>query len=166
VGPARTTVAEIARRAGVQRLTVYNHFPDDASLIRACSAHWNAAYPPPDPGAWAAIEDPTIRLRAALSDLHARYRETEAMTANVLRDAALVPALGALMSEAASRYRAAVVEVLARGWGARGRRAARVRAAIALAVDFRSWSALVREQGLADAEAIEVLAGAVEAAAG
>src|ERR687888_296648 len=40
VGPAATQISEIARRAGVQRVTVYNHFPDDASLFAACSAHW------------------------------------------------------------------------------------------------------------------------------
>ena len=50
VGPARTTVAEIARRAGVQRLTVYNHFPDDAQLFAACQAHFLAQHPPPDLG--------------------------------------------------------------------------------------------------------------------
>ncbi|MCY7302061.1 MAG: TetR/AcrR family transcriptional regulator, partial [Thermoleophilia bacterium] len=40
VGPAATQISEIARRAGVQRVTVYNHFPDEASLFAACSAHW------------------------------------------------------------------------------------------------------------------------------
>ena len=40
VGPARTTVAEIARRAWVQRLTVYNHFPEDSQLLAACQGHW------------------------------------------------------------------------------------------------------------------------------
>jgi AcrR family transcriptional regulator len=55
VGPARTTVAEIARRAGVGRVTVYNHFPDDVALLGACSAQWVSEHPPPDPRAWAAI---------------------------------------------------------------------------------------------------------------
>src|SRR4051795_10199971 len=55
VGPARTTVAEIARRAGVQRLTVYNHFPDERELFGACSAHFIGGHPPPDPAAWAAV---------------------------------------------------------------------------------------------------------------
>src|SRR4051812_50163291 len=47
VGIASTTVADIARRAGVQRLTVYNHFPDLEALLPACSAHWLAEHPPP-----------------------------------------------------------------------------------------------------------------------
>ena len=37
LGPARTTISEIAERAGVQRHTFYAHFPDDRSLFLACS---------------------------------------------------------------------------------------------------------------------------------
>src|SRR3954467_11162965 len=79
VGPARTTVAEIARRAGVQRLTVYNHFPQDADLFGACSGHWATAHPPPDPGPWAAIDDPDTRLRRAIIDTYTWFAENEAM---------------------------------------------------------------------------------------
>src|SRR3954464_14031038 len=70
VGPARTTVAEIARRAGGQRLTVYNHFPEERELFGACSAHFVMEVPPPDPGAWAAIGDPAGPLRTALTAPH------------------------------------------------------------------------------------------------
>src|SRR5215212_6293716 len=52
VGPAATRISEVARRAGVQRVTVYNHFPDDASLLAACSAHWRTLHPAPDPAEW------------------------------------------------------------------------------------------------------------------
>ena len=48
LGIGKTTVADIARRAGVQRLTVYNHFPDLNALLPACSAHWLAEHPQPD----------------------------------------------------------------------------------------------------------------------
>src|ERR1700716_4009671 len=51
VGPARTTVAEIARRAGVQRLTVYNYFPIETELFDACGRHSMETNPPPDPSA-------------------------------------------------------------------------------------------------------------------
>src|SRR5687767_6704618 len=63
VGPARTTVSGVAREAGVQRATVYRHFPDEASLFAACTAHYWAANPVPDPGAWSSISDPAGRLR-------------------------------------------------------------------------------------------------------
>src|SRR5687767_7832621 len=66
VGPAATTLSDIARRAGVQRATVYNHFADDSALFAACSAHWRELHPAPDPAHWFAISDPSARLRAAL----------------------------------------------------------------------------------------------------
>src|SRR3954467_6362870 len=91
VGPAKTTVAEIARRAGVQRLTVYNHFPEDIDLLGACQAHWLTLHPPPDAEALSAVPDAAQRLRLGLGGLYGWFRETEAMTAHVERDASLVP---------------------------------------------------------------------------
>ena len=67
VGPAKTTISAIAERAGVQRLTVYRHFPDERTLLGACSAHWRAGHPAPDPSPWPAIRDPEERLRVALA---------------------------------------------------------------------------------------------------
>lgn len=66
VGPAATTITGIAERAGVQRLTVYRHFPDERALIGACSADWSADHPLPDPASWAGVADAKSRLRAAL----------------------------------------------------------------------------------------------------
>src|ERR671916_3264273 len=65
LGPARTSISAVADRAGVRRSTVYRHFPDDEALFAACSSHFRAANPPPDPGAWAAIGDPAQRTAAA-----------------------------------------------------------------------------------------------------
>lgn len=165
VGPARTTIAEIARRAGVQRLTVYNHFPSEHELFGACSAHFVGNCPPPDPGAWAAIADPGERLRRALTDLAGWYRSGEPMLANVGRDVALLPALRDVVEAGQAPLRAAIRDILGAGWGVRGRARDRLPAAIGWATDFRSWQQLVREQGLSDADAVEVLARAVEAAA-
>ncbi|MGH2981591.1 MAG: TetR/AcrR family transcriptional regulator, partial [Solirubrobacterales bacterium] len=99
VGPANTTVSEVARLAGVGRMTVYNHFPTDAKLIEACSTHWITLNPLPDSGAWAAIEDPQQRLAVALGELYEWYGNTEDMMGKVIRDAPIVPALGEVMSE-------------------------------------------------------------------
>src|ERR1700754_3724756 len=85
VGAANTTIKAIAERAGVERLTVYRHFPDEAGLFAACSAHWIAATPPPDPGAWARIGDDARRLRTALGELYTWYDANERMLANNLR---------------------------------------------------------------------------------
>ena len=84
VGPAGTTIREIAERAGVQRATVYRHFPDEASMLAACSAHWAEQNPFPDPGAWAAIDDPDRRLRAGLSEIYAFYSRNEKMLDNTI----------------------------------------------------------------------------------
>jgi AcrR family transcriptional regulator len=80
VGPAATTIAAIAEKAGVTRLTVYRHFPDDDALFGACSTHWIAQQQLPDPGAWSQIGDPAARLRAGLADTEA----VDAMTGMVL----------------------------------------------------------------------------------
>src|ERR1700687_4004038 len=76
VGPSRTSISAVAAHAGVRRSTVYRHFPDEAALFDACTAHWAAANPPPDLGAWSAIEDPEARLRVALDQLYRFYRRT------------------------------------------------------------------------------------------
>ena len=88
IGPARTTITAIAERAGVDRLTVYRHFPTEDALFAACSAHWLGAHPYPDPAPWAAIADPRARLAGALGDLYAWYRENHTMMERVLGDAA------------------------------------------------------------------------------
>jgi AcrR family transcriptional regulator len=167
VGPARTTVAEIARRAGVQRLTVYTHFPDDRDLFAACSQHFMAGHAPPDPGAWAALPDARERLRRALADIHAWFASGEAMFANVERDSAALPALREVVAAGAGPWDAAVRDVLAAGLVKRRGSAAdrRVRAAIGLATGFGAWQALVRREGATAKDAVEILAGAVEAAA-
>src|ERR671939_927127 len=153
VGPAATQISEIARRAGVQRVTVYNHFPDDASLFAACSAHWRDLHPAPDPTAWDGD------LRTALRELYAWYRETEPMTANVLRDAQTLPALREIVDGGFGAYLDAVREILAKPYGA----GERVDAALRAALDFHFWRALAP---LGDDEAAGLAAGLVELAAG
>src|SRR3712207_3151307 len=93
VGMARTTISAIAEKAGVQRLTVYRHFPDERALFSACSAHWNAANPPPNPASWTQIADPEERLRVALMEVYAYHQRAEPMMANFLRDAPVKPVL-------------------------------------------------------------------------
>ena len=118
VGPARTTIAEIARRAGVQRLTVYNNFPDESDLFAACQAHFLERNPPPDPSGAFAITDPGERLQAVLTELYAWYRRTERTSANVRRDRASIPPLDALMAATADVRAAALADALAAGFAA------------------------------------------------
>ena len=164
VGPAQTTISAVAERAGVQRATVYRHFPTEADLFGACSAHWVSLHPPPDWEAWSEVADPDERLRRGLGEIYAWYGSDARMFLNVRRDASLVPAMAGPV--AAGRAAAeAMVDALMRGRPERGRRRRRVRAAIANAATFWTWSSLTQEAGLSDAEAVEVMAGAVAAGA-
>jgi AcrR family transcriptional regulator len=162
VGPAQTTVAEIARRAGVQRLTVYNHFPEDTELFGACQTHWMALHPLPDLAAALALPDPTERMRATLRGFYAWYRETAPMAEKVQRDRGAVPALDALMKQTADARLAELADGLAGAFRSRGRRAERQRAFIGLALDFWTWRRLDRE-GLDDRAAADLMAELVAA---
>jgi len=97
VGPAQTTVAEIARRAGVQRPTVYNHFPDMSELFAACGDYSLARNPPPDTTRAITIGDPAERVGAILRVFYAWYRQTARGRENLQRDRLLMPALDAAM---------------------------------------------------------------------
>lgn len=156
VGPARTTISGIARRAGVERHTVYAHFPDERTLFRACSQHWDATHPLPDLQALADADDPVERLRRVLGELYAWYESVETDLAMFIRDASLVPANAEVLGEMTAPL-AALADALAHG---RPRRKS-VRAAIGHALDFESWRSLVRRQGLSQTQAVDTMAAFV-----
>jgi AcrR family transcriptional regulator len=164
LGPSRTTISAVADHAGVRRSTVYRHFRDEDALFDACSAHWAAANPPPDIGAWAAIEDPDERLAVALRELYAYYGRTERMLDNLIRDEDAVPAVTRTFA-AFHAFLAAARDVLVDGRGVRGSARRRVAAASGHALAFTTWRSLVREQGLDDARAAELMGRLVAAAA-
>ncbi len=155
VGVAKTTVADIARRAGVQRLTVYNHFPDLDALLPACSAHWLSAHPLPDLAPAFAAEDPAERLRAALAAFYGWYRENAPMQRRVHGERATVPELEAWMARSTDQALAELASGLSAGFDRPD-----ARALVALALDFWSWDRLTRE-GLDDEAAAELMAGLV-----
>src|SRR6185503_16815167 len=78
-GVPGTTISAVAEQAGVERLTVYRHFPDEAALLTAATDYYLAAHPPPDPLAWRDIADPVLRLRAGLTAAYAYHQQTEGM---------------------------------------------------------------------------------------
>lgn len=164
VGPARTTMTAVAERAGVQRQTLYRHFPTEEDLFAACSGHFEQAHPLPDAGAWRAIPDPKERLAAALGELYAYYEGTESMYTNLLRDETLVPGVGARLPEFRG-YLDDAARALAAGWSARGRRRTMLVAAARHAVDFHTWRSLAREGGVRRAEAVELASAMVVRAA-
>ena len=163
VGPSRTTLSAVAKRAGVERRTLYRHFPNEADLFAACSTHYFAAHPWPDLDNWRAIRDPQQRLERALDELYAYYERTEPMLSNVLRDAPLVDAardavapLHAFLDEAA--------ETLVNGRQARGRRRDLVRGALRHALAFSTWHSL-SANGIGRSEAVKLITALVESTA-
>jgi AcrR family transcriptional regulator len=161
IGPARTSIKAIAERAGVQRATVYSHFPDPQALFDACTAHFYERHPKPDPGRWTPDIPPYERLCAALAQLYAWFAETEQMLTLGLRDRDFVPA-GTRESFAA--YFERVRDVLLAGRAERGRALVRVSGAISHGTDFFTWRSLVHEGHLTHGEAIALVSAMVEAA--
>jgi AcrR family transcriptional regulator len=163
VGPSKTSISAVAAHAGVRRSTVYRHFPDEAALFDACTAHWAAANPLPDVGAWTAIDDPDERLIVALGELYAFYGRTELMLDNLFRDEATVP----LVRERFAAFRGyvgAARDSLMVGQKLRGDRRRRTKAALGHAIAFSTWKSLVREQELADADAVALVRALVACA--
>lgn len=146
LGPRNTTIKAIAERAGVQRLTVYRHFPTDVDVFNACTSHWSALHPPPDPAPWSGIADPLMRSVVALSELYAYFTRTQGMWRVSYRDVGEVPALRAPMARFGA-YLASLAEGLAGAFPEGGR--ARVAPTLHHAASFQTWSTL-DAQGLSD----------------
>lgn len=163
-GPARTTMSAIAELAGVQRNTLYRHFPDERAVLSACSAHFYAEHPIPAVDGWNTIVDPGERLRHGLGQLYAHWAETEEMTANVLRDAEVNPLVNEMLTTLGGPPLAAVREALLDAWPA-GRRTPDLEAALDLALRFPTWQSLVRGSGLSTVAAAILMARVVGCAA-
>ena len=174
LGPALTTRSAIAERAGVTRPTVYSHFPDELSLGKACSSLELSDNPLPDPGRWEEIADPEERMRAALGDLYAYFRRREGLWANILRDQEM--ALDADDPEAREAdaeimgpifaHWERMRETLGAGWVSADAYPRLRLGAIGLALDFQTWRAMARTQGLSDEQAIELMVGMVRCTVG
>jgi AcrR family transcriptional regulator len=163
IGPSRTTISAIAQHAGVQRHTVYHHFPDLDSLYEACTAHGMRVSGIPQPTDWAAIEDPEARLVRGLSDLFAYYRANERMLATILGDAAATEAPAE--PDLFDRHMARLTETLVEGWDCRDDSRPILVAVITHAMGFGTWRSLTMA-GLSDDQArhllVEVAVGVAE----
>lgn len=163
VGPAATTISAIAERAGVQRLTVYRHFPDEAALLQACAQYTAARHPPPDPTLWRSIEQPRQRAETALASLYGYYEPGADVLTHVLRDAEQLPALRQTLAPM-HVYLSSVQADLADGWHPRPEAQRAFRAAIGLALEFWTWRSLAA-QGLSPHEAAHLMACLIATAA-
>lgn len=156
VGPSRTTIQAIADAAGVQRHTVYAHFPDLDSLFRACTQHGIEVTGMPEPGPWLAIEDPGERLRLGLLDLFSWYRANERMLRNVLHDVdptAAAPTEPDLFEIRMGR----LFDALATSWyRPDGDLGPTLSAVLTLAMAFETWVTLTGA-GMTDEQAVRTL---------
>jgi AcrR family transcriptional regulator len=157
IGPARTTIAAIAVRAGVERVTVYRHFPDERALYAACSSLFLEQHPPPDLAGPMATADPTARLEVVLLTLYRYYRRTEPMLSALLRDAPVLPLVAAYLAPYFAMLDAVADGLTAGLAEASGRRT--LRAAIGHTLAFSTWRSLALEQGLTDRAAAALMAG-------
>jgi AcrR family transcriptional regulator len=162
IGPLATTVSAIAERAGVERLTVYRHFPDEKTLYAACTAHYMSLHPPPDPRSWLTIHDPRERMRRGLSEQYAWFADNEPRQASILRDIEAVRARGSLPHR--PPFEGPAVEALVPGWQARGRARERLRATLGHALSFYTWRSLEREQKVTRDDAVELMVGLAQKA--
>lgn len=158
VGPAATTFTMIAEKAGVQRHTLYAHFPDERAMAMACSAHVAERDPLPDAAQWRAIADQRTRLRTGLTALYAWYERNAQLVACVLRDAEHDPLIQEISRLRWAPFFEAYQEVLGT------RLNARQRAMLALALSFHTWRTLTRDGGLKPADAVATMVRAIEGA--
>jgi AcrR family transcriptional regulator len=160
VGPSRTTLSAVAKRAGVERRTLYRHFPTEADLFEACSTHYFDVNPWPDVAGWRTIRDPHERLKQALDELYAYYERTEPMLSNVLRDAELVDFAHDAVAPLHD-YLEEAAQVLATGWRARGRKRQLRTRALRHALAFSTWRSLWTN-GIERPDAVALMTGLVE----
>jgi AcrR family transcriptional regulator len=158
IGPALTTFSMVAERAGVQRHTLYAHFPDERSLNLACSGLATERDPLPDADPWRAIEDLRERRRTGLLAIYRWYERNAALTACVLRDAEYHALTKEIAEMRVGPHMAAYLDVLGARLGARQR------AVLRLALSFFTWRTLVRESGLKPGAAVEAMVQAIDCA--
>jgi AcrR family transcriptional regulator len=154
-GGANTSISDIARQAGVERMTVYRHFPDEKALYTACTTHYLQLHPPPDPDLWLGIHEPAGRLRSGLTQIYAYHRRTEPMFARAARDLDQIPVLPEILAPFFAHWNK-LRDTLAAPWKTRRtQRARQIRAVIGHAISFATWQSLIREQKMREAAAIE-----------
>jgi AcrR family transcriptional regulator len=153
LGPARTTVSQIAERAGVQRHTYYAHFPEERDLFLACSGLALERDPLPDPSSFRSIPAGLDRLRRGLKEFYDWYERNAQQAACVLRDAddhALTREIVELRMMPVLREAG---EVLGEGLNKRSR------ALLGVAMDFACWRNLSRS--LTSKKAAQLMSEAV-----
>lgn len=151
VGPRHTTIKGIAERAGVERLTVYRHFPDERSIYRACASCWLESHPPPDPQQWEGIEEGEALAQAVLGAMNSYYREGQKMLRQIYRDVDDIPALAEVVEGFSGYLEGLAVRMEAAWAGSSARTGKELSATSRHVLGFKTWD-LLEGTGLTDAE--------------
>jgi AcrR family transcriptional regulator len=160
VGPALTTISMVAERAGVQRHTVYAHFPDERSLFAACSGLFEERNPLPEAADWRDIADRHERLSAGLGEIYGWYGRNSGLLALVMRDAQHHEVTRETSTRQFGPRMTAWLEVL----GAMLR--PRQMAMLQLALSYHTWRSLALDACLKQDEAVDLMVRAIERAEG
>ena len=159
-GPADTTISAVAKHAGVERLTVYRHFPDERLLLDACWEYWTEMHPLPSLHRWQTIADSRQRLRTGLDSLYLYYQTAGTLIERMLIDRERMPALVEVM-EPFDRWTTEAHAILLDGWNAHGRTEQWIVALVDHALRFTTWASLSRSGTLPSGDASRLLCRAV-----
>jgi AcrR family transcriptional regulator len=145
LGPRATSISAIAERAGVQRLTVYRHFEDDAAIFQACSSRWFVLNPPPDLSLWQQLAPAAHRTEEALLNIYRYYSANARMLSRVYSDEADVPALQDVM-EGFRSYLNGIANDLLKAWQPESKKRKDIKALLTHALQFSTWKSLSQEK--------------------
>jgi AcrR family transcriptional regulator len=155
LGPAQTTHSMIATRAGVQRHTLYAHFPEERDLFLACSGLFLERDPLPDPLPWREFERPRKKLKAGLGAIYDWYDRNAGILAAVLRDAEYHELTREVVDLRQGPKVIAYHNILGEGLDTRQK------ALLHLALSFHTWRTLVMESGMSRDDAIAAMTDAI-----
>lgn len=151
LGPANTSIKAIAEEAGVQRLTVYRHFPNDETLFEACTSHWLSLHPPP---VVADGDDPVARIEKTLVAVYRYYRQNERMWYVAYRDVEELKALQGPMGQVEAYFDSLCDQLLGAWPGANEKQ--HFAHTLRHALRFSTWRSL-RTQKLTDKKMVELV---------
>jgi AcrR family transcriptional regulator len=155
LGPAQTSIKAIAEQAGVQRLTVYRHFPDETSLFKACSSHWLGLHPPPAVSDCEDAGDPVTQTSKTLLSFYHYYRQTERMWSSIYRDIDEVEALREPMSKFES-YIDAVRDELLSAWKVKAKDKNKLSLTLRHCLRYSTWRSLKNDK-LSDKKMVDLV---------
>ncbi|MGD8577386.1 MAG: TetR/AcrR family transcriptional regulator [Thiohalophilus sp.] len=155
LGPAKTSIMAIAEEAGVQRLTVYRHFPDDAGLFEACTSHWLSMHPPPSVADAGDPVEPRAQTEKTLLAVYDYYRANERMWTGAYRDVDEVEALQEPMGRVEAYFDSMRDDLLA-NWKVPAKDKKQLSLSLRHCLRFTTWRSL-KTESLSDKQMVKLV---------